>query len=383
MSAPAHSALRGATVAVAVLVAALARAHAVRALPPDYDELVYIPVAFEYAERMEAGRWGEIPGVKENPEHPALVKLLDGAVLRATRAPEPDASKLAVGKPMPAAARPAFLWTRALSAVAGVVQVLLVAVVSPAGGLWLALDTYHVKYTSQAMLEAIPGLLALLAVLAFERATRAEAGPSGASTAGRPAPSIPLLVLSAAALGLSAAGKYPYALVTGVALAPFLTVRVRRPGPLVLYALAALLCFWAADPAIWDDPPGRTWASLTYHWQYSSGAHVKQAGLPWWWQLHWLTRPAPAAWHPGVFAVSFLDYALLPAGLAALPVAARRRPVWAIWALAGLVFLLAWPTKWAQYSLVVRVPLAAMAGMGLAAAWERARRRWPARRAAG
>jgi hypothetical protein len=372
---------RLALVALAVLAAALARARAVRELPPDYDELDYIPAGFEYARRMEAGRWREIPGVKRNAEHPALVKLLHGVVLRAAGAAEPDASKLAVGKPMPDAARPAFLWTRALSAVAGVAQVLLVALVSGVGGLWLALDTYHVKYTSQAMLEAIPGLLALLAVLLFERATRREPGPDGAPATDRIEPRAALLVLSSAALGLSAAGKYPYPLVTGAALAPFLAVRLRRhPGALVLYPLAAILFFWAGNPAIWDDPLGRTWASLTYHWSFSSGAYVKRAGLPWWWQLHWLTRPAPAGWHPGVFRVTFLDYALLAVGLASFPVAVRRRPVWAAWTLAGLAFLLVWPTKWPQYTLVVRVPLAGMAGLGLSAAWEWVRRR-PGRQA--
>ena len=64
------------------------------------------------------------------------------------------------------------------------------------------------------------------------------------------------------------------------------------------------------------------------------------------------------------------------AGIASSVVATRRRPVWAVWTIAGLAFLLAWPTKWPQYTLVVRVPLAAMAGMGLDALWERERWRF-------
>lgn len=363
--------LRLALVLVAVAVAALSRVRAVRALPPDYDELDYVPLGFEYARAWDEQGLRGLAGVTRNAEHPALVKVLHGAVLRAARAPEFDASTLEVGKPMPPAARPAFEATRALSAVAGVAQALLVAGVAPAGGLWLAVDTYHVKYTSQAYLEAIPGLLALVAVLLFERATRRGAGAAAGERAGpSPAP----LLLSAAALGLSAAGKYPYPLVAGAALAPFLVARLRgRPLLLALYPLVALAVFLAGDPALWSDPPGRLWGSLAFHWRFSSGEYVRRAGLPWWWALHWLTRPAPAAWHPGVFRVAFPDHALLVVGLASAPIAAARRPVWVAWALAGLVFLLVWPTKWPQYTLLVRTPLAAMAGMGIGAALGRLR----------
>jgi hypothetical protein len=82
-----------------------------------------------------------------------------------------------------------------------------------------------VKYTSQAYLEAVPGLFALLAVLAFERARR------GASGAGQGAPfQLVPLALSGALLGLTAAGKYPYGMVAGLAFLPFLLWYARARG---------------------------------------------------------------------------------------------------------------------------------------------------------
>jgi hypothetical protein len=145
---------------------------AVRDLPPDFDEFAYLPAAYWYAERMEPGRWREIPDEAENAEHPPMVKLLYAWQVRRSGAPQPDWEAVEPGKPMPAQARPAFQQARTLSAAAGVLQVAVLALAAPVGGLWLALDTYHVKYTSQAYIEALPGLLALLATFLFERSRR-------------------------------------------------------------------------------------------------------------------------------------------------------------------------------------------------------------------
>jgi hypothetical protein len=362
---------------LAVAVAAAVRWRAVERLPPDYDELDYIPCGYLYAERMAPGRWGEIPEVSRNREHPPLVKLCFAVALKASGAPEPDAQALEVGRPMPPEARPAFTVTRALSAVAGTLQVALVALLTPVGGLWLALDTYHAKYSAQAYLEALPGLLALLALLLFERATPRPERDLLAPHRPRVRPGS--LLASSALLGLAAAGKYPYGVVIGLALLPLLVLRLRsRPRLLAAYAAVTALAFLAADPALWPDPLGRLWASIGYHWAYPSSENVRRAGLPWWWQLHWLTRPAPASWHPGVFPVPWLDYALLPAALLGVPRAWRERPAWLSWAAVAMLFLLVWPVKWPQYTLLARVPLAAMAGWGLEAVVARWRGARPA-----
>src|SRR6185503_11864010 len=156
---------------VAVAAGAAQRIHAVDALPPDFDELVYLPIAYEYARRLPE-HIEEIPGFKENREHPPMVKLAFGAAVDVVEPPEPDWDALKVGKPMPEAARGAFGCGRWPSMVAGTAQLALVSLVSPLASLLLAIEPYHAKYTSQAMLEAIPGVFALLAVLLVERALR-------------------------------------------------------------------------------------------------------------------------------------------------------------------------------------------------------------------
>jgi hypothetical protein len=349
----------------ALVAATWTRSTAVRALPPDFDEFAYLPAAFHYAERMAPGRWHEIPELNENQEHPPLVKLAYAAELKKSGAREPDWEQVKVGRPIPAEAEPAFLGPRAVSAVAGVLQVLLAALVSPLGALWLAFDTYHVKYTAQAYVEAIPGLFALLAVLLFERALKRR-GPEGLIPSRPTLEPLPLFA-AAVMVGLAAAGKYPYGVVIGLTFAPFLLLRAsHRPWLLFGVAATVLLAFLAADPWLWPDPIDRLWETISFHFSYSQNEHVRRAGHPWWYQLFYLTRSTPSEWHKGVFPIGFLDMLLLPAAAIGIPATLRRRPVWAAWALVGLLFLLAWPTKWPQYTLLVRPALAVMAGLGLA-----------------
>jgi len=363
---PPRSSLRLPAILLVVVAAAGVRWAAARSLPPDYDEYDYIRLGHRYAERMAPGRWGEIPGVTENSEHPPLVKLAYGAALRTTGAPEPDWKAVEVGHPIPPQAWPAYRTARAVSAAAGVAQVALAAVVSPPGGLWLALDTYHAKYTAQAYLEGVAGLFALLAVLLFERSLRRRE-PEGLLPEVC-APALGPLLLSAAALALATASKYPFGLVAGLAILPFLLWRTRgRPGLRLAFAAVGLLVFLAADPFLWAHPVDRIWNSVAYHFGYAVGEHVREVGLPWWQPLFWLTRPAPAGWHPGVFPVAFLDHAILAVAALGVPATLARRPVLVAWAGVGLLFLLVWPTKWPQYTVIVRPALTLCAGIGLSA----------------
>ena len=341
-----------AVAAVAVAVGGWQRARAVERLPPDYDELIYLPAAYRYAERMAPGRWSEIPQVKENPEHPPLVKLAFAAALRSSGdpapPPEPDWDKLKVGKPLPDAARPPFLVARWTSWTAGVLQLAAVGVAAPLGALLLAVEPYHAKYTSQAYLEAIPGLFALLAVLALERGIERRAGPQ------RPPWRKPAFWLSAVALGLATAGKYPYGLVLGLTLGPFVVAHARgRALVWAGYAAAVVAVFVLADPFLWPAPVQRLMDSVGFHWTYSHGEHVRKTGLPWYASLHFLTHAEPLRWHRDVFFTGATAWLLPALALIGAPVAARRRPVWASWALTGMCFLFVWPTKWPQYLLLV------------------------------
>jgi hypothetical protein len=353
-------------VLLVVAAAAFVRWSAARELPPDYDELIYIPVGFRFAERMTPGRWAEIPAVAvaANPEHPPLVKILFGVALRESHASEPDWERLRVGRPTPPEAALAFQATRRVSAAGGVLQVALASLASPLGGLWLAFDTYHAKFVSQAYLEGVAGLFALLAVLLFERSVRRRE-PRGLLPE-IPAPSLGPLLGSAAALALATASKYTFGLVVGLSILPFLVLYTRtRPSLRWAFVAVGLVVFVAADPALWRDPVGILWRSVNFHFRYAVGEHVRSMALPWWQPLYWLTHDAPGEWHPGVFVVGFPDRLILVAGLLGVPAAVTRRPVFVAWVAVGMVFLLVWPTKWPQYTLLVRPALAVCAGLGL------------------
>ena len=360
---------RAAAVAVAVVavaVGAAQRIHAVDELPPDFDELVYLPIAYEYA-RLLPEHADAIPGFDENREHPPMVKLAFGAAVDVVEPPEPKWDELKVGKPLPASAKGAFGCGRWPNMIAGTAQLALVSIASPLAALLLAVEPYHAKYTSQAMLEAIPGVFALLAVLLVERALR---------SAGRRR--VVLILLAAVALGASAAGKYPYGIVLGLTLLPFVIGGFpRRPLVWAGFVALSLLALIAFDPTFWTGPVARAEEAIAYHWAYSHGEHVTETGLPWYAQVEWLFKAAPLDWHRGVFLTGLVTQALLPLAAVGFPLAWRARRIWAVWALVGMAFLLVWPTKWPQYLLMVLPALAVCAAYAPLAVAAVARRLLP------
>ena len=199
------TAVKYATVLFIVALAGFTRWQAVHKLPVDFDEMVYLPAAFRYEEMLASGNWSKIIHYGENLEHPPLNKLLFAIDLRVKKPAEPDWDSLKIGRPIPSEAKPAFTGPRLISAVGGTLQVLLVAIVHPIAGLLLALDTYHTKYSAQVYLEGVPGLMSILAVLLFERLLPKKEEQESRQFRWK------LLVVSAIALGLAAAGKYLYA----------------------------------------------------------------------------------------------------------------------------------------------------------------------------
>jgi hypothetical protein len=341
------------TVVAAVTVVAIwQRACAVERLQPDYDEMPYLHAAYLYADRMEPGRWGEIAEVTYNQEHPPLVKVAYAVAVKATGAPRPDLDKMEAYKPMPDAARPAFRAGRWMSAVPGIAQVVITSVVHPLAGLLLAVEVHHAKYTSQAYLEAIPGLFFMLSLFLFERATRVAGGGR------RPAPRVGLAAIAFALLGAAAAGKYTYGAVGALALASLAIIAFPRR-PLLWAGLVAvsMVAFVAHDPYLWPEPIGRIGDSVGFHFAYGNSSDVKRAGLPWYFQAMWMFMCKPTIVFGDPLPFELVSFFLLPVAAIGAPLAAKRRPVWAFVALVGSVFLLVWPVKWPQYLLLVLAPL--------------------------
>ncbi|MBK9715346.1 MAG: ABC transporter permease subunit [Kouleothrix sp.] len=354
-----RAALRAVAIGAVFALALLLRVRAAYMLPADYDEDDYLRAGQLYAQHIAAGDIAGVADERENYEHPPLTKLAFGAVLALTQPPESYATPVEAGTgstqtaPRVAAqARP----LRIFGAVVGALTAGLVALVSPLAGLLVALNSWHIKYTSQAMLEALPCFFATLTLLMLRRSRRSGDGWWWAA---------------AAALGVTAAGKYLYAAGGFAALIWMLwrgqqrtnnvqtfersSARTFRLWPLVAaWGLVALLFFYAADPALWPDPVGRLRESIAFNIGYTTGAQVQQTGFGWAYQLAWLSGAVP--WHPGI-APLLLD------GLFALFAVLAWRGMWreerlvSIWFVVNLVFLLFWPTKWPQYVLALTVPI--------------------------
>jgi hypothetical protein len=319
-----------AAVVIGLLALAL-RWRAVLMLPVDYDEPIYLDAASQFASAIQARDWPRLLDNRHTIEHPPLVKSL-----------------YALGTLARGQGHAQLITARTISLLFGVLQVALLAVLNPFAGFFLAIHTMSIKYTSQAYLEALPAFSSLLAVVAFERSKPQRAKPDC------------WLILSAVALGVTAASKYTY-LVTALILVPLLIWRHRQRLPLVaLFLGVTFATFLALDFQIWVDPVGRLLDSLLYHPAYSQSQHVVSQHLPWWQQLRYLSRSIP--WHPGAFLFSW-DAVIFTLALLGLPFLYRRRPLYAAWWALGMIVLLTWPTRWPQYTLIVAAPLCLSAGM--------------------
>lgn len=358
---------RVAAVLAVFLAAAALRLVAVLRLPTDFDEPVYFNSGEDYAAVMRAGDWAAIPDADPNVEHPPLFKLMYGAVLAQNPpAPEAPVDPVMVTAPDTLAR---LREMRLLSAAFGALNVLVVAVASPLAGLFLAAHTYHIKYTAQAFLESLPLLMSTVSVLAYVKSERRANG---------------WLALSAAALGLTAASKYTFA-VAGVAIVldwlrdvAFGERRegasaARQIGLLVGWGAASVLVFVAANPVLWPAPLARLGASLSMLVGRAESAHAQSFGYGLTELLRWLFTPITTA--PGAI-VTPLDTVPMVLSLVGLPRTWKTRPVIAIWWAAGLASLLLWTVRLPHYTLVMTVPvtLCAAAGAAQIVTWVRGRR---------
>lgn len=345
-------ALRVAAVVLITGIALFVRLRAVALLPTDFDEDDYLRAGQLYAQQLAAGDIGAIINERENYEHPPLTKLAFGAILVAQGPKTYEKPVIALkgsnnGAPAIAAQVRSL---RTFNAVAGGLTAGVVALVNPVAGLIVAFNSWHIKYTSQAMLEALPSLFAALTLLLLRQSGRNGGG---------------LWWLAAITLGMTAAGKYLYA-VGGFAAIIWMWQRTTDRSPrtalrIGAWASLALIAFYAFDPALWPDPPGRLRDSLLFSTGYATGSQVQNAGFGWAQPFVWLLSAVPGQWTPGVFPLR-LDGLIGVIGLVALRRTWRTERLVTLWFCTNLLFLLFWPTKWPQYVLALVVPLALIVG---------------------
>jgi hypothetical protein len=346
-----------------ILVLAIAAGlhyRTVTMLPVDYDEDDYLRAGQQYADRIRQGDWSVFTRTNYRTEHPPLMKIIYGLSLLSVPAFPEIRDLPTTASPNQALPAQPLRAGRTASAVLGVLEVLALAVFNPLAGLFLAVQTYDLKYTSQVMLESLPALTSLLLVLFYLRWQKTSRTR--------------WLVLSAIMLGFTAAGKYYYGLTGFAVVLHWLWTNskerhttqdwMKRLRLVILWGLLGIVVFFVCDPYLWPDPINRLTQSLVYHVGYAQSEAVKAAGFPWYQIFFWLSKPVP--WHPGVFLVQIEPFILLFAVLG-IKRAYDRHLVFLIWLVLGLGFLLVWPTKWPQYSLLVLAPLCVLAADGFQA----------------
>jgi hypothetical protein len=356
-----------------VWVAWSVRMRAVALLPIDFDEDDYLRAAQLYARVIQDETWQQLPEIKYNSEHPPLAKLAFGAAI-ANFPPAPEIPEPRVTDPAATSLpQPHFTQARILSAAFGTLEVLLLTLLNPLAGLFLALHTFTIKYTSHVMLEALPAFTSAVAVVAYER-SQVYRGQGWNRW----------LALSAVALGLTAASKYAYC-VAGIAILThwLLTARAaigRHPRSslqmglrIVAWSTLAVLVFLATDPYLWSSPLERLQDSVGYHVGFSHSYLARFMRLPFFMPILWLFMWVPYHLQIIPFGPDPLIAILAVAGLKSLW---RTQPLYAIWIGATLLFLFLWPTKWPQYILTLTFPWALAAAKGFeSVAWPRMRPR--------
>jgi hypothetical protein len=358
---------------IVILVATISLSlhlRAVRLLPEDYDEDVYLAAAQRYAAAIRQGDLQAIIDYKFNFEHPALTKLVYALIIL----PLPETSLLlerpSAENPQLPLPQPHFTLARLSSALFGTLEVLFLAILNPLAGLILAISTWQTKYTSQVMLEPLPALTSLLLVLCYIWSK----GKTGVQR-------ISLIVLSAFWLGISAASKYTYAIAGIAVLVDWILESLTTPdykkqitwrgrlrflgaeiGEMVAWGMLAVIVFVAFNPRLWYDPLGRLVVSLIYHQDFTQTVYVQSTGYPPWQQFIWLMQPVP--WDPGVFPI-MIDPILTILAALGIPRLWKRQRVMALWLVLAAMILLWWPTKWPQYLLNLLAPYSLSAAEAL------------------
>ncbi len=337
-------------------------------LPIDYDEDDYLRAGQLYATGIQEGDLGVFLDENYRSEHPPLSKIVTGLALAPLEQVPEIPDRPTTAEPATDLPQPHLDVARSVNAAFGVATAILLALVSPVAGLWLAVHTWTVKYSSQVMLEAVPAFFALLAVVLASRAWRSEL----------PGRRRAWLVAAAVAFGLACAGKYLYG-VAGLAIVADWLWRTRAATaaddgrrsagriarwalPVAGWLVLGFVAFMVANPYLWPDPVGRLGESITYHGGYATSEAVSDTGWPMWQPIVWLMGSVP--FHErGTFIVA-VDLFITALAVVGLRRMWNQHRVYALWLGIGLLFLLFWPTKWPQYVLLVSAPLSLAAAHG-------------------
>jgi hypothetical protein len=263
---------------------------------------------------------------------------------------------------------------RMISGVFGTAAVFVLSMIHPLAGLFLAVDTLEVKYTSVIYLEALPQLLCLLSMLGALKALKIYQGAAVQSTRRS---WLKWLVLSALAMGMALASKYMYGAII-IAIGAAVLWRGWKQRGFVLLGLVGwgILCaafFVLFDPILWNGLLARLSSSIQFSFNYQTSSYISYIGYPFWQPIFWLMRSIPQYrtvvnppffMNQGDFFVLADPLIFILALVGLPPLFMKNKPMFC-WLVVGLAFLLAWGTKWPQYTLLVLPAFCLSAGYGL------------------
>jgi hypothetical protein len=346
--------------ALVVLVGFGLRFYAANHLVIVQDEPIYMSAGARYASHMRDGRWNMLAWEERNLEHPSLFKILYGFMLLTQPRPKINFT-VDVKRFSPIENNVGERWVmtgRFTSVVIGTLTVLVLALLNPIAGLFMAIQSIAVLYTSSVYLEALPLFGSILCAIFYLNWFKAMQGSEKNN------PRIHgWLFLSAGALGATTASKYIYGVV-GLAIAihylVFATkkrILIRTLGYMVGWGVFAIFAFFVFDPYLWPHPKERLLTSLNYNREYSQSDDVKEFNYPFWQVFNWLAGSISTtvpAFKQGMLLSLDLLISLLALG--GLPLLWKKEPLYVIWLVLGLLVLFVWPTKWTQYTLIILVP---------------------------
>jgi hypothetical protein len=359
-------------IAIAITAGAIGlRLYAADRLPIDNDEPTYFESALAYNNFMRQGQWTWLAWYYQNYTHPVFYKIVYGlALFTQPPLPQMDKSQFKPHIAMAASAERAWgMVGRYTSVFFGGLAVMVLALLNPLAGIFIAVQTIAVKYTSSFYLESLPFMTSLLAAIFysqwFSRAT-ADKALTWKEHA--------WLGLSALALGVTAASKYIYSVV-GLAIGVHFLFNLTRdrtlrryPGYLIAWGGLSLLAFFAFDPYLWPHPIERLVRSIGFQTSYATSATIIKSDLPVWQPLIWLSNSYPN-FIPEMKSgfIIAIDPLISLLAVAGLPRLWKRQPLYLFWLVIGITVLVAWPVKWPQYEMAIIVPLCLSAAEG--AAW--------------
>lgn len=348
------------------------RTYAAFHLNIDHDETTYLIASNNYTNYMRNGEWTWLAWNTTNYEHPSLNKIIYGIALL-TQAPLEKVQQSDLIDEAPVGEQQAVEYAMAarfVSVFFGSLAALLLAILNPLAGLFLAVDSLAIKYTSEIYLEALPMLTSLLAVIAYTKyyqvITKSLSNHKRAYL---------WLAVSGISLGMTAASKYVYCVAGLAIVVHWLIAVLRKKIPtrsifvLMGWGLFSIFMFFVFDPYLWVHTIERLGNTLSYHLRFQGSAHVQNANYPIWQPLNWLFRPF-ASYSPihdpyQNDAILFnIDTLIFFLSLIGLPRTFKRQPVFFLWLIIGLLMLFVWGSKWAQYPLIILAPWCFSAAQG-------------------